>query len=35
MPTAKSEKPMVVKTFRSTRGSLLSKVPRFVNKFFG
>jgi len=35
MPKAKSEKPMVAKTFRSTRGSWLSKAPRFVNKFFG
>jgi hypothetical protein len=35
MPKAKSGKPIVEKTFRSTRGSLLSRVPRFVNKFFG
>jgi len=35
MPKAKSEKPMVAKTFRSTRGSLPSRVPRFINKFFG
>ncbi len=35
MPKAKSEKSMMAKTFRSTRGSLLSRVPRFVNKFFG
>jgi len=35
MPKAKLTKPIVVKTLRSTRGSLLSRVPRFVNKFFG
>ena len=35
MPEAKSGKMMVVKTFRSTRGSLSSGVPRFINKFFG
>jgi hypothetical protein len=35
MPDAKSGKPMVAKTFRPTRGSLLSRIPRFVNKFFG
>jgi hypothetical protein len=35
MPKAKSGKSIVAKTFRSTRGSLLSRVPRFVNKFFG
>ena len=35
MPKAKSEKPMVAKTLRPTRGSLLSRVPRFVNRFFG
>jgi hypothetical protein len=35
MPKATSGKPIVEKTFRSTRGSLLSRVPRFVNKFFG
>ena len=35
MPEAKSGKPMVVKTFRSTRGFLPSRVPRFINKFFG
>jgi hypothetical protein len=35
MPKAKSGKPIVAKTFRSTRGSLLSRVPRFVNRFFG
>jgi hypothetical protein len=35
MPKAKSGKPMVAKTSRSTRGSLLSRVPRFVNEFFG
>jgi hypothetical protein len=34
-PKAKSGKPMLAKTFRSTRGSILSRVPRFVNKFFG
>ncbi len=34
-PEAKSGKPMVVKTFRSTRGSLTSRVTRFINKFFG
>jgi len=35
MPKAKSGKPITAKTFRSTRGSLLSRVPRFVNRFFG
>jgi hypothetical protein len=35
MPKAKSGKPIVAKTFRLSRGSLLSRVPRFVNKFFG
>jgi hypothetical protein len=35
MPKAKSEKPIVAKTFRSIRGSLLSRVPRFINRFFG
>ncbi|ALD20628.1 hypothetical protein AM218_04555 [Hymenobacter sp. DG25A] len=35
MPKAKSGKPMVAKTFRSTRGFLKSRVPRFINKFFG
>jgi hypothetical protein len=35
MPKATSGKPMVAKTFRSTRSSLLSRVPRFVNRFFG
>jgi hypothetical protein len=35
MPIAKAGKPMMAKTFRSTRGSLLSRVSRFVNKFFG
>ncbi|WP_345122439.1 hypothetical protein [Hymenobacter antarcticus] len=35
IPEAKSEKPMAVKTFRSSRGSLLRSVPRFINKFFG
>jgi len=35
IPAAKSGEPMVAKTFRSTRGSLPSKVPRFINKFFG
>jgi len=34
IPKAKSEKPMVTKTFRSTRGSLFSRAPRFINKFF-
>jgi hypothetical protein len=31
---AKSGKPMA-KTFRSSRGSLPSRAPRFINKFFG
>ena len=35
MPEAKSGKPMATKTFRSTRGSLPSRVPRFINKLFG
>jgi hypothetical protein len=35
IPAAKSREPMVVKTFRATRGSLPSRVPRFINKFFG
>jgi hypothetical protein len=35
MPQAKSEKSMIVKTLRPTRGSLLSRVPRFINKSFG
>jgi hypothetical protein len=35
IPKAKSVKPMVAKTFRSTRGSQPSRVPRFVNKLFG
>jgi hypothetical protein len=35
MPQAKSGKPMVAKPFRATRGSLLNRVPRFVNRFFG
>ena len=35
MPAAKSEKPMVAKSFRATRESLPSRVPRFVNKSFG
>jgi hypothetical protein len=35
MPRVKSEKPIVAKTFRSTRGSLPSRAPRFINKFFG
>jgi len=35
LPTAKSGKPMEVKTFRPTRGSQLSGVPRFINRFFG
>ncbi|MGI4759536.1 MAG: hypothetical protein ACRYF0_02430 [Janthinobacterium lividum] len=35
MPKAKSGKPMEAKTFRSTRGSRPSRVPRFVNRFFG
>ena len=34
IPEAKSEKPLVAKTFRFPRGSLLSRFPRFVNKFF-
>ena len=35
IPEVKSGEMMVVKTFRSTRGSLPSGVPRFINKFFG
>ena len=35
MPKAKSGEPMVAKTFRSIRGSQPSRVPRFINKFFG
>jgi len=35
MPKAKSGKPMVAKTLRPTRGSLLSRIPRFVNRFLG
>ena len=35
IPEVKSGKPIVAKTFRSTRGSLPSRVPRFINKFFG
>ena len=35
IPEAKSGEPMVAKTFRSTRVSQLSRVPRFINKFFG
>jgi len=35
MPKAKSEKSVVAKTFRSARGSSLSRMPRFVNRFFG
>jgi hypothetical protein len=35
MPEAKSGKPMVAKTFRSTRGSWPSRGPRFINRFFG
>jgi hypothetical protein len=35
MPKAKSRKPMAAKTFRPIRGSLLNRVPRFVNRFFG
>jgi len=35
IPAAKSGEPMAAKTFRSARGSLPSKVPRFINKFFG
>ncbi|WP_157886852.1 hypothetical protein [Hymenobacter sp. PAMC 26628] len=34
-PKAKSGKPMAAKTFRSIRGSQPSRVPRFVNRFFG
>jgi hypothetical protein len=32
---AKLEEPMAAKTFWSTRGSLPSRAPRFINKFFG
>ena len=35
IPEVKSGKPIVAKTFRSTRGSRPSKVPRFINKLFG
>jgi len=35
MPKAKLGKPMEAKTLRPTRGSLLSRIPRFVNRFFG
>jgi hypothetical protein len=35
MPKAKSGKSMMAKTFRSIRGSQLSRIPRFVNRFFG
>ncbi|MET4074771.1 hypothetical protein [Hymenobacter sp. UYCo722] len=35
IPEAKSEKPAAAKTFRSSRGSLLSRVPRFINEFLG
>lgn len=35
MPEAKLGEPIVAKTFRPTRGSLPSRVPRFINKFFG
>jgi hypothetical protein len=35
MPKAKSEKPVEAKTLRPTRGSLLNRIPRFVNRFFG
>jgi hypothetical protein len=34
IPAAKLEKPMVAKTFRSSRGSRSSRVPRFINWFF-
>jgi hypothetical protein len=35
MPKAKSGKPVEAKTLRPIRGSLLNRVPRFVNRFFG
>ena len=34
IPEVKSGKIMMVKTFRSTRGSLPSGAPRFINKLF-
>jgi hypothetical protein len=35
IPEVKSGKPMMVKASRSIRGSQPSRVPRFINKFFG
>jgi len=35
IPAAKLEKPKVAKTFRSSRGSVQSRAPRFINGFFG
>jgi hypothetical protein len=34
-PETKSGEPIAAKTCRSARSSLPSRVPRFINKFFG
>ena len=34
IPEVKSGEPIVAKTFRSIRGFLPSRVPRFINKLF-